>query len=644
MKRFDSTIREMPETMRGETQTVAVAHALDVALDRFNAGNLAEAEQICRQILAVEPDNADALHLLGLLAHQSGRNDIALELVLRATAIQPLDAEYLNTFGEILRALGRYAEAGQYYRRAIALNPGYATAYGNLAIVLQSFGKPEESARSCRRALTIDPALAHAHNTLGGALSDLGRLDDAKENLHQALALIPDFTQAHNNLGNLLKSLGRLEEAERSYRQALALKPGYAIAHMNLIMALDLIERCGVREQQEERRRWYAMHGSNFAGSIRPHGNRPDPERRLRIGYVSADFRWHSAYFVSSPVILRHNPFACEVVCYSGAVNEDDATARVKRAASLWRPIHGATDDALAEQIRRDEIDILVDLSGHSAGNRLPVFARKPAPVQITAWGYATGTGLATMDYFFADPVLVPQEERKHFAEEIVDLPCFVCYEAPAYAPEVSPLPSLQSRPFTFACINRVEKISDRVIALWGRILAVVPHARLLIKDQRLDSAGARARLVQRLDRCGVPREAVRLLGTSSHREHLRVYHEVDLALDPFPHGGGVSTAEALWMGVPVVTLVGATVTSRLSASILSALGMQEWVAQNDDEYVRIAVSAAADLHRLAQLRLELRSRMAASPVGDAEAYTRRVEQTYRELWRRWCGRPRWSG
>ena len=292
---------------------------------------------------------------------------------------------------------------------------------------------------------------------------------------------------------------------------------------------------------------------------------------------------------------------------------------------------------ARAEQIRSDRIDILVDLSGHSAGNRLPVFARKPAPVQVTAWGHAHGTGLDTMDYFFADPVFLAKKDRALFAEKVMDLPCVICYEAPAYAPEGHPLPALGGKPFTFGCINRIEKISDKSLRLWGQIMAALPRAGLLLKDHKLGNAKFREDFLRRLGAVGIGPERVRLAGGSPHAEHLKIYHEVDLGLDPFPHGGGVSTAEALWMGVPVVTLPGQTLPSRVSASVLTAIGMQDWVARSDEDYVRIAIEAASDLPHLAGLRQRLRAHMAASAVGDAKRYPAAVERAYRSMWLRWC-------
>ena len=503
---------------------------------------------------------------------------------------------------------------------------------------LKNQGRLDDAKACLQRALQIKPDYAEAHNNLGNALKDQGRLFEAEACYVRALQIKPDYVEAHNNLGVTLKDQGRLAAAEVSYRRALEIKPDYGRAHVNLIFLLDLIGDYGIAEQQAERRRWYERNGRIHARAIKPHDNLPDPERRLRIGFVSADFRRHSAYYAFSPIILRHDRNAFEVVCYSGVVLEDDATARLRQAAHEWRSTVGVSDDALAEQIRRDRIDILVDLSGHTAGNRLLVFARKPAPVQVTAWGYATGTGLETMDYFLADAVMVPPEERDLYAEEVVELACALCYDAPEYLPEVSPLPALGGRPFTFGCINRIEKITDRVMALWGRIFAALPEAQLLIKNGTCDDPMVRQQLLVRLGAAGIAAERVRILGGSAHAEHLKIYHEIDAGLDPFPNNGGISSAETLLMGVPVVSLYGANISSRITSSMLTVLKLSRWIARSEDQYVRIAIKAASDLPGLARMRKNLRARMAATPLGDVERYTREVETAFRSMWRRWCG------
>jgi predicted O-linked N-acetylglucosamine transferase (SPINDLY family) len=644
---------------------------LRLALTHHQAGHLAQAEELYSRALEAEPGNVDALHLLGLVASQSGSGERALGLIEKALHLQPANTLVLSSCGSILRDLGRLAEAEQSYRKLIALKPAAAIAHASLGEVLQDLGRLEEAERSYRRALALQPGLVDAHNNLGTALQDLGRSREAEACYRQAIALKPDHAGAHNNLGTALKDLGRFEEAERCYRHALALRPGFvdalinlgsalqsvgrleeaeeafrevlvfdpesAVAHSSAIFIMDLIERYDIREQQAERRRWYLQHGKKYETAIRRHENAPDLGRKLRVGYVSADFRKHSAYYAFGGVIRRHDRSAFEVFCYSGVPREDEVTRRLRQMVDEWRDVLSLKDDALADQIRRDRIDILVDLSGHSAGSRLPVFARKPAPVQVTAWGHATGTGLPTMDYFLADSITVPAEQRPHYAEEVIDLPCILCYEPPEYMPELGPLPSLDGKPFTFGCLNRLEKVSDKVMAVWGRILKALPDALLLLKDPALEDATTRERVLRRLAGVGVDSERVRLLGRSPHAEHLKICHQVDVALDPFPQGGGISTAEALYMGVPVVTLPGSTVASRVSASILTAVQMEAWIAHSTEEYVQIAVRMSREVPRLAQLRQGLRERLTKSAFGDVPGYTVAVEQAYRSMWRRWC-------
>jgi predicted O-linked N-acetylglucosamine transferase (SPINDLY family) len=607
---------------------------------------LPEAEQYLRRALAIKPDYAEAHHGLGVVLGDLQRFEDAERSLRQALSINPEYAEAHHNLGVVLRSLGQLDAAERSLRRALALRPGYAEAHNSLGNTLLDQGRLDEAEHHCRQALAINPKYAEACNSLGLILRGMGRLGEAEQFCRQALALMPDSADLYNNLGSELVDLSRFEEAEDSYRQALALKPDFAAAHSNLIFTMDLAEGRDLREQQAERRQWYEQHGRKFAAGIRPQENSADPRRTLRIGYVSADFRRHSAYYTFSPVIYGHDRSAFEVYCYSGVKREDDATARLKEAVHGWRSTVGVSDEALEEQIRRDRIDILVDLSGHSAGNRLLVFARKPAPVQVTAWGHATGTGLETIDYFLADAVLVPKKDRALFAEKVVDLPCVLCYAAPDYAPEVQPLPALGGKPFTFGCINRIEKISDKSLSLWGQIMAALPGAGLLLKDHKLADAKLKEDFLGRLGAVGIKPERVRLLGGSPHAEHLKIYHEVDLGLDPFPHGGGVSTAEALWMGVPVVTLPGQTLTSRASASMLTALEMQDWFARSDADYARIALKAAGNLPRLAGLRQRLRAQMAGSVVGDTQRYTAAVEKAYRSMWLRWCKQslPRKSG
>jgi predicted O-linked N-acetylglucosamine transferase (SPINDLY family) len=404
------------------------------------------------------------------------------------------------------------------------------------------------------------------------------------------------------------------------------------------MFALDANPRVTLEDVQTERKRWYRAHRRR---RIERDGwpNPPDPERRLRVGYVSADFRRHSVAFCFGPVLWGHDPQRFEVICYSTGIGEDDFTQRFKRAAALWRDVGHLSDDALERVIREDAVDLLVDLSGHTAGNRLAVFTAKPAPVQLTAWGNVSGAGIPEIDYLLADPVVVPPAERPLFVEQILDLPCALSHPVQDEMPDPGPLPARAAGQVTFGCLNRFSKVSDEALALWARIVRDCPGSRLLLKDRAFSNDGARARVLAKLAGMGLGAERVVLRGATERRAHLETYREVDLALDPFPQNGGITSLEALSMGVPVVTRLGRTVAGRMTASILTALGLADFVAADPDAYATLALARAARLDELADLRAGLRARVLASPVGNAALYVAAVENAYRTAWRRWCAR-----
>jgi predicted O-linked N-acetylglucosamine transferase (SPINDLY family) len=642
-----------------------------LALKSYQDGEPSRAAEYCQLVLKRTPRSPDALQLLSGLRFLEGRLEEALVSARRAVAFaprvpanhnnmaailvalgQPQEAltscdkalvlkpdypEALNNRGNALSALQQHDEAILAYDQALAFRPNYPEALNNRAKVLLRLRRIDDAIASCDQALIIAPTYADAYNTRGCAFDLLGRFEEALRCYKQVLDIKPDHVEALNNRGKALATLGQMDEAIAAFRKALAFKPDFREAHSNLIFWLDFMPTLGFAEHYAERRKWVEIHGTPHAKAFRRHTNVRDPERRLVIGYVSADFRKHSASSCFGPILRRHDHKRFEVVCYSMSGVEDDVTRELRSHADRWHAASGMSDDKLAEQVRADGIDILVDLSGHSAGNRLAVFARKPAPVQITAWGNATGTGLPAIDYLFSDPVAVPLKARHHFAETIYDLPCITTVEMPPDLPPIAVRPGTRPGVVTFGSLNRLAKISPAAFALWGRILRALPNTRLLLKDTALNEEPVRARVLKTLAAEGIAADRIELRGGTPHAEHLAACHNIDIALDPFPHSGGVTTYETLWMGVPVIALTGISVASRVSAGILSALGLSDWVTDNEEDYLALAIERANDVSALAALRRGLRAKITASAAGDVVRYTHAVESAYRTMWRTYC-------
>lgn len=643
------------------------------ALRRHLEGDLQQAEAGYRRGLAAQPDNPQAHYNLGIVLKQQGKPAEAATAYRRAIALNPDFAEAHNNLGSALRDMGKPEEAAAAYGKAVAVRPDYAEAHNNLGNALTDTGKLKDALACFYQAVALKADYAEAYYNIGNTLLKMEKPEEAADAYRQAIALKKDFTEAYGNLGNAMKEQGRFEEAVAcyhkaidlnpnnadlfhnlgfvllelrkpgpaiaAYRRALAIDPGFADAGANLIFALDFDPTAAIADHRRELSRWNDINVRPLSHEIKPHANFPDPERRLRIGYVSADFRSHSAAHVFGSVLLGHDPSQFQVFCYANSPKEDGLTERFRQAASRWRRIDGLTDADAAELIREDAIDILVDLSGHSEGNRLLVFARKPAPIQVTAWGRATGTGVETIDYLFSDKIFIPPDEQCFYAEKIIYLPCTLGYICPEDAPPVGPLPVLTNGRISFGCLNRLAKISDGLLDVWGELLRSLPDAVIILKDPSLDLAVRRDVIRREFGERGVAPERVILLGRTPWRQHLATYNRIDIGLDPFPHGGGISTLEGLWMGTPFVTLKGNKPNSRGATSIQSAIGLDGWSADAPGQYLKIAVTMAGNIDALAGLRNTLRRRVAESSVGDRRIYVGAVENAYRDMWRRWCGK-----
>jgi protein O-GlcNAc transferase len=733
-----------------------------VAVQHHQAGRLQAAEQICLQILATEPTNADALHLLGAIKAQTGNHQMAVEYIERAVALRPDWAEAHANLGNVLTAQGRLSEAVACYRRAVELKPDFARARYNLGVVLSDLGKPDEALACYRRALELEPNFAEAHNNLGNALKsqgspgeavacyqralelkpdyaaahnnlgtalyDLGKPDEALACYRRAIQLKPDFALAHNNLGIALGNLGDLDEAVTCYRRALALEPNFALAHYNLGNALqdrgDLREAVACYRRALELEPDHAEVHSNLGNALKNQGDlegavacyrralelkpdqaaahnnlgnafrdqgmldlalacyrralelKPDDATahsnllytlhyctgvtatalaeahaeydrrhavrfgsaalrnekihdlhgRVRLGFVSRDLGRHPVGYFLVRVLENLDRKRHETICYSDRVKKDGLTRRIQTAATGWRDVMGMNDERLAEQIRADRIDILFDLAGHTACNRLLVFARKPAAIQISWIGYEGTTGLGAMDYLLADHLMVPPGSERHYCETVLRMPDgYLCYDPPETAPPAGPPPFLNNGFATFGSFNNLAKITPEVVTVWARILRAAPTARLLMKYRGLGDRSVKQRFLDLFAVHDVGPERLDLGPWSSYSDYLATYREVDLTLDPFPFSGSATTCESLWMGVPVITCAGETFASRHSLCHLTNSGLTETIARDRDAYVELAVALAGDPARILALRSGSRERMAASPLCDGKRFARNL-------------------
>lgn len=598
-------------------------------------GELDAAADHYRQALALQPDFVEAINNLGTVyTLQDALADArrAFELALQ---LRPEYPDALSNLGVVCQKLGDLPAALDCFGRALALEPRFAAAHANRAAVLNAQDRFYEAIDACRQALEIAPEFPEAYFNLGIAFKELGLPLKALKYFETAVKLRPDYAAAFNGIANICRDQGQFELAGRFYREALACDPGNQEVHSNWLFTLSHHVMVAPQELLDEHRRWAAQHCAPRRAQRYTH----DPAqahdgKRLRIGYVSPDFRRHAASFFLEPLIAAHDRAAVEIYCYAQLTHADEVTARFRRLADGWRDTVGMTDEQLARQIVADRIDILVDLAGHTAGNRLIVFAGKPAPVQATYLGYCATTGLDEMDYWISDAVIHPADTNELAVEQILRLPrCWVSYRPPVDAPAVQ-IPPRGS--LTFGCFNDRSKIAPATIAAWSAILARVPGSRLVLKARQYADPDINAELAEQFRQHGIDAARLEFQPLSLPGAYLAAYHAVDIALDPFPRHGGVTTADALWMGVPVVTLGGERFIERHAASLLTAIGARDWIARDAAHYIEIAVALALDPEQRLALRRTQRDRMAASPLCDAHGLARAMEGLYRQMWRRY--------
>lgn len=680
-----------------------INQALNAAIQQYQAGNVQSASQLYRQILQVDPDNADANHMLGVIAYQSGNNTLAEQLIRKAIQAKPSMVQAYNNLGAVLKELDKLEDAKKIYQKVTKLKPDYAEGYCNLGIILKELGQTEEAITSLNKAISINPDYLNSYNVLGiiqktlnkpfeaiqyyqkilevtpndpfvnnnlgNALNMCGRYVEAISAFHKAIQFRRAYAEAYSNLGKAHSNLGQLKEAEENFKKALEINPNNALFVLNI--GLNLHDRGDCVEASEYYKKAveldakspaqgyllllmnYSTHFSkeevfkqhvawqNKVRALLP-SKRPEPRRklniknrRIRIAYISPDFRAHSVSRFFEPLLFNHDTDKYEVFCYYNYDLSDNVTLKLKQQAEHWRNIYPLDDIDVVTRIMNDGIDILVDLAGHTGNNRVSVFAYRPAPIQITWLGYPNTTGLSEMDYRFTDEHTDPVGIADPFyTEKLIRLPHgFLCYQGNPELDFERALPFSKNGVITFGSFNNLTKVTDEVLEAWSKILLAIPGSGLLLKCKQLADEETRERVVSYFKSQGIESNRIALFAVISDvNEHLALYGKVDVGLDPFPYNGTTTTMEALWMGVPTITLAGDRHAGRVGASIMSSVGLEKFISYDVPSYIQLAIELADQVDYLSDVRSTLRERTMNSDLCNATQFTQDIEAVYDSL------------
>jgi predicted O-linked N-acetylglucosamine transferase (SPINDLY family) len=599
----------------------------------LSKGNCAEVQERAALLTMLAPQDPAGWKLLGDALRRAGRSTEAVAPLMTAKQMSPRDAPTLVSLAMALEDAGRIRDAEAHFRAALEVRPGDATILNDLGVLLQRSRRYAEAEERLREALRLHPEFCGALNNLGLLLHDTGRLAESESCFREALRIEPGFAGAYTNLGRVCQSLGNLVEAQASFRRALQLQPDFLEAQSSLLFSLAYQAQVSPMEGLAEARH-YGRSARALAQKRYTSWLAAAAPKELRVGLISGDLRQHPVGYFLEALLGQLDRSRLEVFAFPAHHHSDALTTRLRSHCAGWTPLYGHDDVTAAQLIHADGVHVLIDLSGHTAHNRLPVFAYKPAPVQVTWLGYFATTGVAEIDYLLADPVSVPTAHQGHFSEKVWYLPdTRLCFTPPQDAPAVAPLPALANGFVTFGSFQNLVKLNDAVLALWARVLSALPGARLRLQSQQLADERARRQFALRLQHAGIAVERVSMHGPLSRERYLAAHGEVDLILDTFPFPGGTTTCEALWMGVPTLTLAGDRLIGRQGASLLSAAGLNEWVAETPGEFVNKALDFCRDLPRLAALRAGLRAQLPASPLFDAPRFARNFENA---LWAMW--------
>ena len=639
----------------------------DKAANLFEQGKFKEAEQHCHSLCATHPYHAPAVSLMGAILCQTNRAKIGVKFLEKAIELAPNEAAYFNNLGvaytnlkrlnealcalqraialaphnpnthnnigAVLRPLGRLTEAEKHYAIAADAAPGSAQIWANYANILMELDQVSKAEIAAQKAITNDPEYPIAHNNFGTVLQRQGKYSAAEAHYCSALALRPNYADAHANMGELLKETGRVAESLFHYERACKLEPEISAMGSNKLLAICTSDCVTPPEISAAHFKWgdQVASGVDISRESFQHNH-----QKLRIGYVSPDFRRHSVAYFLEPILKNHNHIDFEVFCYANmSTDGDDITRKLRAYVDRWLNVFGIDDQALAARVRQDEIDILVDVAGHTRGNRLPAFALRPAPIQMSYLGYPATTGLSVMDYRLTDTLADPPglTEILH-RETLLNIEGgFLSYNPQENSPDVGYLPAHTSGFITFGSFNNLAKVTPTVISIWSKILTSVPRSKLVIKSKALGDEKIATRIKRAFAHHGINSDRIQCLGWITQGSPLIAYNQIDIGLDTFPYNGTTTTCEALWMGIPVITLAGKWHAARVGVSVMTRLNLADWIASDENSYVTLAVKKTQNLLLLEELRFGMRQRMKDRGLLNGQKFTRSLEAVYRQAW-----------
>jgi protein O-GlcNAc transferase len=609
---------------------------IDSVIASYSNGQINETLETLKVLIKNYPNEAILHYTFGCCYKDLGQLENAYTSYQRALQLEPNYAEAHHNLASVLRELNRLDIAVIHYKKALSIKQNFTEAYNNLGVTLHELGQFQSAIKNYEKALALNPSNAEILYNLGGSLKSIGQLNLAVDNFEKALKINPGYVEAHNNLGLTLRELCELEASIKCFERAFEINPSFGGAYSNRLLTFNYSLKYNpafcLREAEKFSRiihRKVTCHFPYFKCKLTP--------TRLKIGLVSGDFNAHPVGFFLENVLLELTQYNLELIAYTTQPKFDFLSERIKPLFSEWKAIYGLTNEIAAKVIHDDGIHILFDLSGHTSHNRLPVFAFKPAPVQVSWLGYFATTGLVEMDYVIGDPYVTPVEVENQFSEKIFRLPrTRWCFSPPMVTIKTTALPALKNGYITFGCFNNLAKLNDQVIKLWIKVLHAIPNSRLLLKTKQFNSLSLQGMVTKKFTDLGIDSKRIILEGHSLYGEYLTAYQKVDIALDSFPFTGGTTTIDGLWMGVPVITLQGNTLVSRQGVGILKNVGLTDWIAKNENEYLRKAIDFASNLDELSSLRLGLRKRILGSPLFDAKQFSIDFNNALWVMWQQW--------